>query len=64
MEKWEYLSSKFQLEGSFGGVLDIKNFNMELNRLGDEGWELISTISTNAAYGKSREIIAVLKRRK
>lgn len=64
MDKWEYLSIKFQTEGSFGGILDIKNFNIELNKLGEQGWELTSTISTNASYGKSREVIAVFKRKK
>ncbi|SHK73174.1 protein of unknown function [Clostridium cavendishii DSM 21758] len=64
MEKWEYLSTKFQAEGSFGGILDVENFDLELNSLGNQGWELVSIVSTNAAYGKTREIIAVLKRKK
>ncbi|NMA85976.1 MAG: DUF4177 domain-containing protein [Tissierellia bacterium] len=39
-------------------------FNSKLNELGEQGWELVSCISTNAGYGITREIIAVFKRRK
>jgi hypothetical protein len=61
---WEYLSIKFETGGAFGGILDISKFNNELNKFGEQGWELVSCISTSAAYGKSREVIAVLKRKK
>lgn len=64
MEKWEYKSIKFKTKGFVGGILDTENLNYELNVLGEQGWELVSCISTNEAYGQSREVIAVLKRRK
>ena len=64
MEKWEYLSIKFETSGVLGGILDISELNNELNKLGEQGWELVSCISTNAGYGKSREVITVLKRKK
>lgn len=63
MEKWEYKSIKFQTEGSLGGILDTDYFDSEINIMGRQGWELVSCISTHAAYGKSREVIAVFKRR-
>lgn len=64
MDKWEYLSMKVNTEGSYGGVLDTESFDSKLNKYGEQGWELVSCITTNAAYGKSREVIAVFKRRK
>lgn len=64
MEKWEYISVKVDTKGIRGGILDIENFDAELNRLGEEGWELVSCLSTNQGKGYSREVIAVLKRKK
>lgn len=64
MEKWEYVSVKVETKGALGGILDIREFDYELNKLGEQGWELVSCISTNAGYGKSREVIAVFKRKK
>lgn len=64
MGKWEYITIKVETEGAFGGILDVRNFDNELNKYGEQGWELVSCISTNAAYGKTREVIVVFKRRK
>ena len=64
MEKWEYTSFKVETKGFAGGILDIENYNSKLNELGEQGWELVSCISTNAGYGATREIISVFKRRK
>jgi hypothetical protein len=64
MEKWEYRSVKFETEGFLGGKLDIKDFDYEINKLGDQGWELVSCFTTNKGQGESREVIAVFKRRK
>lgn len=64
MEKWEYQTIKIALKGFTGGILNTSDFNNELNDLGEEGWELVSCFSTNAAQGYSREAIAVFKRRK
>jgi hypothetical protein len=64
MDKWEYITHKFETKGALGGILDTENFTYELNRLGDQGWELVSCVTTAQSYGSSREVIAVLKRRK
>lgn len=64
MEKWEYKTIKVELKGFLGGILKTEDFDYELNRLGEQGWELISCFSTNAAEGYSRDAIAVFKRRK
>ncbi len=64
MEKWEYTTVKFELKGFSGGILKVEDFDYELNKLGEQGWELVSCFSNNAAQGYSRDAIAVFKRRK
>jgi hypothetical protein len=38
-------------------------FDDELNKMGEQGWELVSCFSINAGQGYSKEAIAVFKRR-
>ncbi len=64
MDKLEYMTFKVQLKGFNGGILEIEDFNSELNQYGEQGWELVSCFSTNAAQGYGREAIAVFKRKK
>jgi hypothetical protein len=64
LEKWEYKTIKVEPRGMMGGILEIEEFDYELNKLGEQGWELVSCFSTNASNGYSREAIAVFKRRK
>lgn len=64
MDKWEYKTVKFQTKGFWGGILEESSFNMELNRYGDDGWEVISCFDTSQHEGGSREVIVVFKRKK
>jgi hypothetical protein len=64
MDKWEYRSLTMRTWGWDGGKLDPESFDEELNELGNDGWELVSCFSTTRGYGKTREVIAVFKRRK
>ncbi|MET7044427.1 DUF4177 domain-containing protein [Clostridium botulinum] len=64
LDKWEYTSIKVETKGLLGGILEIEDFNFKLNELGEQGWELVSCISTNQDDGKTREVSAVFKRRK
>lgn len=64
METWEYKSIKVETKGIMGGKLEIRNFDSELNKMGEQGWELISCFSANAGQGPGREVIAVFKRKK
>ena len=47
---------------SQGGLFDSNVLTNELNRLGLEGWELVSTFDTTSAHGATRFVVAVLKR--
>jgi hypothetical protein len=62
MTKWEYKTLKFGAKGFFGGKVDVEELGVELNQLGERGWELISVFDANAVDGVSRDIVAVLKR--
>ena len=47
-----------------GVKLDAEAFNDHLNRLGEEGWELVSVFDTNRADGDTKEVVAVFKRQR
>jgi hypothetical protein len=64
MDKWEYTSIKFETKGLMVGLVEEKPFETELNRLGEQGWELVTCFPTAEVYGKSREVVAVFKRRR
>lgn len=64
MDKWEYKSIKIETRGFMGGILETDDFTYELNNLGDEGWELVSCVATSQGQGTTREVIAILKRKK
>jgi len=61
--KWEYTTIMLGASGWFlGGDLDVQKNNDRLNRLGEEGWELVSCFDTNFTQGGTRDVVAVLKR--
>ena len=61
--KWEYITVMFAAtDWWLGGKLDGEKFNERLNRLGGEGWELVSVFDTNYTQGATRDVVAVLKR--
>ena len=64
MEKFEYKVVVYPTEGLFGGSVDNKQFEKQLNQIGNDGWELVSCTNTNQAYGKSKSIVCVFKRKK
>jgi Domain of unknown function (DUF4177) len=61
--KWEYTTVMFAATAWWpGGKLDGEKFNERLNRLGEDGWELVSVFDTNFGQGATRDVVAVLKR--
>lgn len=63
MEKWEYKSVKFETKGFMGGILEINDFDNKLNELGQQGWELVSSFTTNQGQGFTRDVIGTFKRK-
>jgi hypothetical protein len=62
MTQWEYRTIKYKTGGFLGGKIDEQEFEDILNKLGYEGWELVSCFDTSQSQGASRDIIAVFKR--
>jgi hypothetical protein len=62
MQKFEYQLQKYDASGFLGGKVDLDQMDIEFNRLGRDGWELVSIFDTNAGHGESRWIVATFKR--
>lgn len=64
MKKWEYKTVKVPTTGFMGGTLDCAELSEKLNFLGEEGWEVITSLVTNQGNGYSKEVVVILKREK
>lgn len=60
--KWEYLTYRYTPTGWFAGSVKIEELNLDLNRFGGEGWELVSGLGMNIEGGGTRDVIFVFKR--
>ena len=61
--KWEYMTLMLPATGLIlGGKIDGQKLTDRLNQLGGEDWELVSVFDTNMIEGKTRDVVAVLKR--
>lgn len=62
--KWEYRVLKLKTDVGFwsGTDFDSDALAAELNRLGQEGWELVSVFDIEKVKGGSKFVNAVLKR--
>lgn len=63
MDKFEYKTLFIDAKGVFGGKVDPYTFQNELNELGSQGWELVSTVAAAQSYGSTRWIISTFKRK-
>ena len=63
MDKFEYKTLFTDAKGALGGKVDQSEFQEELNALGLQGWELVSTVSSAQSYGSTRWLISILKRK-
>lgn len=60
--KWEYTTVKVDTKGFVSVKFDNASFEQILNGLGQQGWELVNVFDTNMDGGKTRHVVAVLKR--
>ena len=60
--RWEYEVVKIEPGGFFGGKVGVDDLRAQLNRLGQQGWELVNSFETNMSEGRSREVILMFKR--
>ncbi|HEU4629738.1 MAG TPA: DUF4177 domain-containing protein [Gemmatimonadaceae bacterium] len=61
--RWEYRTLMLGAGGVFlGGEVDGQALTDQLNALGAEEWELVTAFDTNMGRGRTRDVIALLKR--
>ncbi|NLK39346.1 MAG: DUF4177 domain-containing protein [Clostridiales bacterium] len=63
METFEYKTVFTDAKGALGGKVDKSDFEEQLNLLGAQGWELVSTVPSAQSYGSTRWLISIFKRR-
>lgn len=63
MEKLEYKTLFTDAKGVFGGKINQLEYQNELNQLGSQGWELVSTVAASQSYSSTRWIISTFKRK-
>ena len=59
---WEYMTLMLGATGIFGGTVNGEDLTAKLNELGAAGWELVTAFDTNMLHGRTRDVVAVLKR--
>ena len=63
MTKWEYKTIQVPFSKGWGTPqLDRDGVDTILNHLGQDGWEVVSALTTNQENGRSGEVIILLKR--
>jgi hypothetical protein len=62
MTRWEYLLYKTEPTGWLRDTVDEQSIEQILNNLGQQGWEVVSTVETNVAEGRTKDIVFILKR--
>ena len=62
--KFEYKQLKYDTEVSFFSGTDFNNDQMtdDLNKLGQDGWDLVNTYTVEKVKGGTKFIICILKR--
>ena len=62
MEKFEYRTMIYDPKGAWGGEVD-RELEERLNALGSQGWELVSSVATAHAFGSTKSIVSIFKRK-
>ena len=60
--RWEYRTVQIDVGSWLGPNVEPDAIDAELNRHGEEGWELVSALDVNAAEGSTTAIVALFKR--
>ena len=66
MKRWEYKILKPEVGGPFiwwgGGSVETEGMTADLNNLGRDGWELVSTFETQNTTGRTTSVVLLFKR--
>lgn len=63
MEKFEYYTYIYDTKGFLGVKVDGDELRDEINKLGNSGWELVSSVSSNKGNGYTGSIVCIFKRK-
>ena len=62
MKRYEYVTFSFPLQPPFPIVINHTELQQVLCEWGEQGWEVASATTTSHRWGKTREVLVVLKR--
>jgi hypothetical protein len=63
MRRFEYHTVIVEPKGIFfGGKVNPDNLTQILNNMGNQGWELVSTVASNKMYGVTENVVCIFKR--
>jgi hypothetical protein len=62
MQKWKHKMVKLPTKGLFGGKVDEERIQLVLDRMGAEGYELVSAADTAQSYGSSKYLLLFFKK--
>lgn len=62
MKKFEYRILDVAAGGFWTNTIDAQALTDKLNELGDEGWEVVSSVDMNRHQGQTKGILIMLKR--
>lgn len=62
MDKIEYKTLVYETTGFLGGKVKEDDLEGKLNELGEQGWDLVKVVTTNASSGDTRKIVCIFKR--
>jgi hypothetical protein len=61
--QWEYHVLAMDVDSTFFGPnVDVDALGAALNRLGQDGWELVGTVDINRHQGITKELVLLFKR--
>ena len=63
MDRFEYKVLAYDTKGFFGGSVEVEQLEEQLNLLGEEGWEMVSSTNSTQSYGASKSIVCIFKRK-
>jgi hypothetical protein len=62
MKKYEYKVINATTIGFWKPKLETNVVTEEMNKMGQDGWELVSVMDTSVGYGQTNEILLFFKR--
>lgn len=60
--KWEYKTVKFHTKGLYSVKVDANQIEDCCNKLGQDGWELVTNVVTAGGQGWTSLVVLIFKR--